>query len=483
MSHPKDIPDIKTQDIEKPVETQNIENPLKGIAKRFVDFCKRFATPFHSKTRSREPQMQQYVSGLIQSDKKKNMERMAEVVPDSDAQAFQQFLSDSNWDEREVLDLVATETNKILGNSEESCLIIDESGILKKGKKSVGVSRQWCGQIGKVENCQVGVFAALCHGDYVSLVDERLFLPESWSSDKERCLEAGVPIENIVAKRKQDLALEMVEHARELKLEYKWVGCDGFYGEDPAFLRALDKLPETFMADVHKDQHIYLEDPKPIVPPPKPGKCGKKSTKLQAQTKPIRVDKWASQQPAEAWERMTLRDSTKGELQVDILHKRVWLWDKEEPEAHCWHLVVRREVNAPEKFKYSLSNADKKTPVSQLAFMQGQRYWVEYALRNGKQEVGLGDYQVRGWRGWHHHMALVMMAMLFMLEEKMLHKEDIPLLSYTDIRILLTHFLPRRDITFEEVLRQMEHRHQQRQSSIDSARKRQRIQEFDVLNE
>ena len=197
MSHPKDIPDINTQDISKSVGTQDIESPLIGIAKRFVDFCKRFATPFHSKTRSREPQMQKYVSGLVQSDKKKNMERMAEVVPNSDAQAFQHFLSDSGWDEQEVFDLVATEANKSLGNSEESCLIIDESGIPKKGKKSVGVSRQWCGQMGKVENCQVGVFAALCHGNYVSLTDVRLFLPEeSWINDKERCLEAGVPTES-----------------------------------------------------------------------------------------------------------------------------------------------------------------------------------------------------------------------------------------------------------------------------------------------
>jgi SRSO17 transposase len=267
--------------------------------------------------------------------------------------------------------------------------------------------------------------------------------------------------------------------------EYKWVGCDGFYGEDPAFLRALDTLPvpEIFMADVQSAQRVYLEDPKPTVPSPKPGKRGKKPTLLKAQTEPIRVDKWASQQPVDTWERMTLRDSTKGELQVDILHELVWLWDGKEAEAHYWHLVVLCSVNAPSKLKYSLSNADKETQVPRLAFMQGQRYWVEHTLRNGKQEVGLGDYQVRGWRGWHHHMALVMMAMLFMLEEKILHQEDIPLLSYSDIRIMLAHDRTRRDTTFDEVLRLLSHRHRQRQSSTDSAYKRQRIQQYDVLNE
>ena len=163
----------------------------------------------------------------------------------------------------------------------------------------------------------------------------------------------------------------MVKHARQLKLEYKWVGCDGFYGEDPAFLRALDALtrPEIFMADVHKEQRVYLEAPKPIVPLPKLRHRGKQPTRLQALPPPIRVDKWASQQSVEAWERMTLRDSTKGELQVDILHKRVWLWDGKEAEAHGWHLIVLCYVNAPSKFKSSLSNADKETPVSRLAFM------------------------------------------------------------------------------------------------------------------
>jgi len=133
MGHPKDIPDINTQDIDELVGTQNIENPLIGIAQHFIGFCKRFSAPFLRYTRTREPQMQQYISGLIQSEKK-NMERMSEVVPDSDAQAFQHFLSDSFCPEREVLDLVASEANKKLVHGEDSCLIIDESGVLKKGK-------------------------------------------------------------------------------------------------------------------------------------------------------------------------------------------------------------------------------------------------------------------------------------------------------------------------------------------------------------
>ena len=138
---------------------------------------------------------------------------------------------------------------------------------------------------------------------------------------------------------------------------------------------------------------------------------------------------------------------------------------------------MRREVDTPTEIKYSLSNAPADTPVRRLAFMQGQRYFVERALQQGKQDVGLGDHPVRGWRGWHHHRALVMMTMLFLLEERQLLHQTPPLLSGRDIRALLNPFLPRRDTTLEEVIRQMEVRHRKRQSATHSAYRRQPLNE------
>jgi SRSO17 transposase len=411
--------------------------------------------------------------GLIQAERK-NMERMEEGVPEVNEQALHHMLSESAWADQAILEQVAREADRHLGGQAESCLIIDESGFPKKGQCSVGVARQWCGQLGKVENCQVGVFAALGCGAQATLIAERLFLPESWTADPERCRAASVPTDELEFKRKHDLALELVAQARSQRLGYAWVGFDGLYGEDPAFLRTLADRGEIFVGDVHKDQRLYLKDPKPIVPPPTSPR-GRQPSRLQAQTSSIRVDQWAQQQPSEAWQRITLRESTKGALQVDVLHRRVWLWDGKETEAREWHVLVRREVDTPTQLKYSLSNVPADTPTSRLAFMQGQRYWIERALQNAKQDLGLGDYQGRGWRGWHHHMALVMMAMLFMLEERLLHQETRPLLSGTDIRALLNHFLPRRDTTFEEVLRQMELRHRKRQAGIDSANRKQRL--------
>lgn len=427
---------------------------------------------FTASTRPVVRQAQQYLCGLIQAEDK-NMERMAEVVPDSDEQVLQHFLTNSSWSYRSVMDQVASDTDSMFGDNVDTCLIVDESGIPKKGDKSVGVGRQWCGEVGKVENCQVGVFAALACRDVVTLIDTRLYLPQSWTDNPWRCELAGVPREHIVQKSKCDLALDIVNHARGNGITYNWVGVDGGYGKDPAFLRAL-AANEIFVADVHKDQRIYLEDPNPIVPEAKSNR-GKNPTRLVAQSECIRVDKWAAEQPESAWQLIAIRESTKGKIWVEVLHRRVWIWDGEEEAAHCWHLIVRRETDARKEIKYSLSNATETTTTERLAFMQAQRYWVERSLQDGKSQVGLGDYQARKWNSWHHHMALVMMAMLFMLKTRLSNKNDYVLLSCHDVKVMLAHFLPRRDTTFEEIHRQMEVRHMKRQSSIDSAsRKKQR---------
>ncbi len=439
-----------------------------------MEFSGTFARYFKNGSADGSDRADQYVRGLMQS-RKKNMERIAEVVPDADEQQLQHFLSNSAWDERAVLDQVALEADGLLESTEGTALLIDESGLTKKGKHSVGVARQWNGRLGKQDNCQVGVFAALSRGSLSTLIDMRLFLPKEWVNDSKRCDVAGVPKEARQKKTKPELALEMVRYNRQLGVRFGWVGADGLYGNNPVFLRCLDDDGETFLADVHKSQRIYLEDPDPHVPPTPAGQRGRRRTKLAAQSKAIRIDKWVEAQPEKSWMKKTLRGSTKGKLRIEILHRRVWVWDGKEAQARCWHLIVRREIKQPLEIKYSLSNAPEGTAPIRLARMQAQRYWVERSFQDGKSHVGLNDYQVRGWRGWHHHMALVMMAMLFMLKEKVTTQEDIPLLSCADIETLLARFLPRRDVTADEVIRQMEVRHSQRQASIDQAYARQEV--------
>ena len=399
------------------------------------------------------------------------MERMTEAVADSEWQSMQHFLSSSPWEHQPVQDQIARDCDRLIGGSPDTGLIFDETGIPKKGKMSVGVARQWCGRLGKTDNCQTAVFGALSMGPHVTLIDERLYLPEEWTKDKKRCKKAGVP-DDIEFKTKSQLAHEMVRNARARRIRFTWLGFDGGYGKEPAFLNALEDDGEVFMTDVHKDQSIYLEDPAPHVPEKK-GR-GRTPTQLVAAAPSMRVDKWIAEQPEEAWQRIAFRESTKGRLQADFLVQRVWTWNKFESKGRLRHLIVRREIGAKEEIKYSLSNAPEETTIERLAFMQGQRYFVERAFQDAKSNVGLDHYQVRGWQAWHHHMTMVMLAMLYMLETRLTNKKAYPLLSCGDIEELLSHFLPRKDITEEEVLRQMETRHRQRQAAIDFAYAKQR---------
>ena len=397
---------------------------------------------------------------------------MVEVVPDSDWQSLQYFISHSPWDTNNLINQISQDTNALLGGQPNSCLILDESCFEKKGKKSVGVARQWNGRLGKVDNCQVGVFVALgCH-DRATIIDTRLFLPEAWTNDKDRCLKSGIPEVEIKHRTKPELALELVNSARTRGLDYNWVACDGLYGNTPEFLRELDQIDQIFVADVHCDQTIYLDDPKPYVPARK-SKRGRIPTQLKSVVEGTRIDKWAKSQAENVWEEMILRNSTKGLIRKEVLHRRVWLWDGDEKQAQNWHLVVSRDPISKGQYKFSISNACAETSKQRLAYMQNQRFWIERALEDCKSEVGMADYQVRGWVGWHHHIAMVMLAQLFMLETRLKNKTECELLSCADIQTWLSHFLPRRDVTKQEVLRQMQVRHKQGAAAIESHRKRQ----------
>ncbi len=445
---------------------------MTRVARQLVSFHDRYYKYFQRHTVNISDKALQYLKGLFQADKK-NLERIEERVPEASYDSLQYFLSDADWDWRPINDQIAIDADKLLGGQRDSALYIDETGIPKKGKMSVGVSRQWCGQLGKTDNCQVAVFATLGCGRFSTPIDTRIYLPKGWTDDKERCQKAKIPVNEITFKTKHEQALEMIFHARRNGIRFNWVGFDGFYGSNPEFLRALSDNNETFMADVHRNQHVYLEDPQPTIPMAK-SKKGRKPIKPKAQTASTRVDKVVEAEPDDAWKRIKVRETTKGWLIVDILHKIVWLWDDEEEEARLWNLVVRREVDSPNEIKYSLSNAALGTSLKRLAFMQTQRYWVERPFQDAKNECGMGEYQARGWFAWYHHMTMVMMAMLFMTEQRLHHQLEIPLLSCADITTLLKSILPRRDVTEYEILRQLDIRHVKRQASIDYARKKQK---------
>jgi len=415
---------------------------------------------------------QRYLHGLAQADEA-TFAAMAAVVEDGCEQQFQHFISNSPWRHEPVVEQIARDADRLLGGKPTSALIFDESSFVKQGDCSVGVARQWCGRLGKIENCQVAVFAVLTDGARYTPVDMRLYLPQRWIDDPARCNLAEIPTEARRMRSKSALALEMARAARARGMRFEWVGFDGGYGKEPAFLRALDDMGEIFIADVHCDQRVWTEPPGLHVPAPKSTR-GPAPSKPQASVDGITVEKLVAGFGADDWTRCVLRDSTRGRLRVDVAHRRVWVWDGEEATARCWHLVVRREVGSPKKIKYSLSNAPADTKLECLAEMQGERYWVERAFEDGKGECGLADYQAVGWRAWHHHVTMVMLAMLFIAEQRVAHQPGLALLTPRDIVEMLKETLPRKPQGKEALVARINQRHDRRRAAIESRFRSQR---------
>jgi len=432
-----------------------------------MSFVKSFSHHFRSYRHDVTEKARQYASGLMQAGARKNMDRMAEVVPDSKSRNLQQFLTHSKWDARSVIDHVARDANQFLGDEQRAGLLIDESGFAKQGPMSVGVSRQWLGRLGKVDNGQVAVFGVLSRDRFAIPVDVKLYLPKKWTEDPKRCEKAGIPEAERVFRTKEQLALEIVSHARQNGLRYGWVGADAGYGKGPGFCLELDRMNERFVVDLHSDFPIYLEDPRPYLPE-KTSRKGPKFTRYRTDASIIEVKAAVEglklcEQPV-----LKLRDTTRGPLKVRALRFPVYVWDREASQACRFFLLATQILGPKAETKISLSNAPETMKLKTLAWMQLQRYWVERAFEDAKSECGMADYQVRKWSAWHHHMALVMMAMLFMLNERVRHKDSYPLLSCSDIEELLSRFLPRRDVTREEVIRQLEYRHRKRLAAIQS---------------
>ena len=452
---------------------------IEGIADAFALFISRYGRFFRSKTRDSAAVAGRYLRGLAQAEDC-TFSAMASVVDDSCAQQFQHFISNSPWDHKPVLAQISQDADRLLGDKPSSCLIIDESSFAKQGDRSVGVARQWSGRLGKVDNCQVAVFGVLTDGQRHTPVDMRLYLPKGWIDDAARCDRAGIPLEARTQTSKSGHALNIVRQARARGMRFEWVGIDAGYGKEPTFLRALDDMGEVFVADVHRTQRIWTEQPVLAVPSPQPGR-GRASTrgrgpaqKRQASVEPVTVESLVKAFGAADWTRGVLRDSTRGELRVDIAHRRVWVWDGEEDAPRCWHLIVRREVKSEKTIKYTLSNAAADTSVLRLAQMQGQRYWVERAFEDAKGECGLADYQALGWRAWHHHVTMVMMAMLFIAEQRVAHQPGLALLTPRDIVEMLKETLPRKPQGKDALVARINQRHERRRGAIESRFRAQR---------
>ena len=302
----------------------------------------------------------------------------------------------------------------------------------------------------------------------------RLYLPKRWIEDPARCEQAGIPRRRAKLISKSEHALDIVRQARARGMRFAWVGVDAGYGKEPAFLRALDDTKEVFVADVHRTQRVWTEQPGTCMFRRPSRAAGARRRSGRPSRTRSRWKAWSRAFAPADWTRYILRDSTRGTLRVDIAHRRVWAWDGEEERPRCWHLIVRREVGSVKTIKYTLSNAPADTPLLRLAQMQGQRYWVERAFEDAKGECGLADYQALGWRSWHHHVTMVMLAMLFIAEQRVAHQPGLELLTPRDIVEMLKETLPRKPEGKDALVARINQRHERRRGAIESRFRTQR---------
>jgi SRSO17 transposase len=452
-----------------------VSTDIKQAIERFEQFHQRFAHYFATKTRTMAHRAKQYMQGQLQYQRSGNMVQFEKVVPDSDHQSLQHFASNSPWEDEPILDDVCKTVSERIGDAEHASIHIDESGLPKQGDDSVGVARQHCGRLGKVANCQMGVFLGYTANSHRMLLDKRLYLPAKWASDKKRREKCGVP-EDIGFQTKAHLGLELIHKAQERDIPFAWIGMDSYYGQQEWLLADLETQDLLYIADIPCDTRVWLELPRTRIPARK-GNRGRKPTKLKADSQPTRVDQIASALEQSQWTRMYIRDTERGQLWSWLVFLRVYPVRDQLPGPETW-LILRKD-EGEKKLKYQFCNAPSDTPLERLAEMSHSRYWMERAIQDAKGEAGLADYELRSWRGWHHHMTMTILAMLFLLELQLDWQSKAPNLTIQDVREILEVILPKRKITPEEMLKIIQQKHKAR---LSARRSKHRIYEIKHRN-
>ncbi len=402
---------------------------------------------------------------------------MVERIPGSDYEQLQHFISDSPWDSLAVMASVAEKVYASLsvgatslGSATGMGLLLDESGWEKSGKKSVGVAYQYIGQVGKVANGQVGVFASLCNGEQVGLLQGRLYLPQEWVDDKVRCRKAGIPEAEQIYRTKPELAVEIIK-SLPATVMYDWVGGDSIYGNSPVIRQHLYAKKQEFVLDVGEELGVYREPPQLYIPAKKAGR-GRTPTAYVCDQKALSLKQVLEQIPDDRWQTLTHRQGTKGPLTRKAVILDISLWKPELQTAiESVQLLISTEIDGSE-VKYSLCyTPEGKLSLNTALFRQMQRYWCERAFQNVKAQLGLHQYQVRSWRAWYHHIALTLMALHFILQIQKDNQDEMPLLSVPDIKLIFAKKLLNKLNSDQGLIQALWLRHQKRKSDIDSRSK------------
>jgi SRSO17 transposase len=367
-----------------------------------------------------------YLQGLMLPIERKSIEPMALALDGGDIQAMQQFIGQGQWQDEVLLQQHWSLVDETLGEADGVC-IVDGSDFPKQGEHSVGVARQWCGRLGKVENCQAGVFAAYASRKGYTLLDRRLYLPDEWfdAAHRTRWHKCGVP-EATLFKTKPTLALEMLRAVVQVgTVRFRWVTCDEAFGREPTFLDGMAALPRWYFAEMPHDTRLWLRRPPTAVPTwSGRGRRPRKVRLLPGEPTPQRVDQLAAALPPEAWHRYLIKEGSKGPLGAEFAFQRGVAVRAGLPGPDVW-IVFRREVGEQPELKVYLSNAPAHTPVAALVRVAGMRWPIETAFEESKGGLGLDHYEVRSWLGWHHHMTLCLLAHHFLVRARLRVKKGL----------------------------------------------------------
>jgi SRSO17 transposase len=387
---------------------------IEALADELVDYQAEFADLYYRAEQAHWGY--KYLQGLMLPIEQKTIQPMAMALEGGNIQAMQQFIGQGRWQDEKLLQKHWQLVDETLGE-DDAVYVVDESAFPKKGEHSVGVARQWCGVLGKVENCQVGVFGAYVSRHGYTLVDHCLFLPEEWFDDdhRERWKKCGIP-EETIHKTKPELALErlqaVVAHGA---LRFQWVTCDETYGRNPDFLDGVAGLGRWYFAEVPHNTRLWKTRPQTAVP--EWSGRGRRPTKerlLPGEPQPERVDAIAAGLGPEEWQPYQIKEGSKGPMVAQFAFVHSVAVRDGLPGPDVW-LVFRRGLSKDPELKVYLCNAPFDTPRTALVRMAGLRWPVETAIEEAKGGLGLDHYEVRSWLGWHHHMTECLLAHHFLV--------------------------------------------------------------------
>lgn len=384
---------------------------LKPELDRFLD---QFAPLFgrdENQTHARR-----FVQGLLHGGERRNTENIAQAMAGGPVRSLQAFISSGVWDEGPILKQLRGCVLEVLVD-DDAVWNADETGFPKKGTQSVGVKRQYSGTLGRIDNCQVAVFANYASVKGHAFLDRRLYLPEEWTQDSDRRVAAGVPA-GVIFRTKPELALEMLAEAIAEGVPLRWVGGDSVYGDSPTFVQSVRQLGKWYVLDSSADARVWTTEPQ-VIPPEQRSKPkrGRPYTQPLVIGEAWRVDEVVAALPATAWRRLTVAEGSQGPRVYE--YAELWVWFSEEGlPGPRERLLVRRSLGQKPELKYHRSNTPAAVPLGKLAQVRATRWTIEEDIQAAKGECGLDEYETRGWIGWHHHTALALLALAFLVLQR-----------------------------------------------------------------